>query len=173
MSARGVGIERVDRWGSWADDIWARTRDTVSFSVVRDRAMLESLYPLHDPRYLAFVVRKAGEVAGWAVAINTQMRDHGHFGNLRVATILDAQALPDEQLAVAAHVRGVLAADNADIIVTNQSHASWVAAFGLAGFLKGPSNYLLAMSKPLSEAVGDAPARVHITRGDGDGRIHL
>ena len=80
---------------------------------------------------------------------------------------------PEDAAAIAARIRTALAANGADLIVTNQSHASWVDAFARAGFLKGPSNYLLAMSRPLAQAVGDGSARVHITRGDGDGRIHL
>jgi hypothetical protein len=42
--------------------------------------------------------------------------------------------------------------------------------------VKGPSNYLLAMSKDLAAALAserDALARMHVNRGDGDGRIHL
>jgi hypothetical protein len=169
---RGLQLERVQRWGAWADALWHRTRDASSFAVVRDRATLESLYPLEDPRYLAFAARRGRDVVGWAVALDTQMRDHNHFGNLRVATILDARALAADQLPLAARLRDVFAQD-ADLIVTNQSHASWVDAFRGVGFLTGPSNYLLAMSKPLSQAIGDASARIHITRGDGDGRIHL
>jgi hypothetical protein len=29
------------------------------------------------------------------------------------------------------------------------------------------------MSKLLSQSVGDDGSRIHVTRGDGDGRIHL
>jgi len=168
-----VQLERVDRWGPWADTLWERTRDASIFSVVRDRATLDVLYPLDDRRYLAFAAHRGGDVVGWAVALNTQMRDHSHFGNLRVATMLDAQALPDAAPAVAAAVRAELSAGDTDVIVTNQSHKIWTDAVRRAGFLSGPSNYLFAMSKPLAQAVSEAPARVHVTRGDGDGRIHL
>ena len=175
VSAPGsrVQLERIDRWGPWADTVWERTRDASILSVVRDRATLEALYPLDDRRYLAFVARRGGEPVGWGVALNTQMRDHKHFGNLRVATILDAQALPGAAPPLAAALRATLSAAGADLIVTNQSHEIWTGAFRRAGFLNGPSNYLFAMSKPLAQAVSGAPARVHVTRGDGDGRIHL
>ncbi|HET9831041.1 MAG TPA: hypothetical protein VFP91_05015, partial [Vicinamibacterales bacterium] len=115
----------------------------------------------------------AGEIVGWTVALNTQMREHNHFGNLRVATVLDAMALPGAAVAVASQVRRALAADGADLVVTNQTHEQWLDAFRRSGFLSGPSNYLFAMSKVLSQSVGDAVSRVHVTRGDGDGRIHL
>jgi hypothetical protein len=80
--------------------------------------------------------------------------------------------LPGAAAAVASHVRRALAADGADLVVTNQTHACWIDAFRCAGFLNGPSNYLFAMSKLLSQSVGDAFRRIHVTRGDGDGRIH-
>jgi hypothetical protein len=172
-AARGVRFERMDRWDDWADGLWERVRGLSIFSVVRDRATLECLYPLDDPKYLAYVATQAGEIVGWTVALNTQMRDHNHFGNLRVATVLDAVALPGAAVAVASQVRRALAADGADLVVTNQTHEQWLDAFRRAGFLSGPSNYLFAMSKMLSQSVGDAVSRVHVTRGDGDGRIYL
>jgi len=170
--AREVRLERIEQWDDWADLLWERMRDTAIFSVLRDRAALEALYPLSDPKYLAYVARQGGNVVGWAVAFNTQMRNHNHFGDLRVATVLDAVALPGAAAAVASHVRRALAADGADLVVTNQTHACWIDAFRRAGFLNGPSNYLFAMSKLLSQSVGDAFRRIHVTRGDGDGRIH-
>jgi len=173
VSARGVRLERIERWDDWADRLWERTRSLSIFSVVRDRATLECLYPLDDPKYLAYVATEAGQIVGWVVALNTQMRDHNHFGNLRVATVLDAVSLPGAAVSVASQVRRALAADGAELVVTNQTHEQWVDAFRGAGFLSGPSNYLFAMSKLLSQSIGDAVSRVHLTRGDGDGRIHL
>jgi hypothetical protein len=143
------------------------------FSVLRDRATLECLYPLDDPKYLAYVARQRGDVVGWVVAVNTQMRDHNHFGNLRVATVLDAGALPSAAAAVASHMRRALAAAGAELVVTNQTHACWLHAFRRAGFLNGPSNYLFATSKRLSQSIGAGVSHIHVTRGDGDGRIHL
>jgi hypothetical protein len=173
FAAIGVRLERVERWGDWTDVLWKQTRESASFSVVRDRATLECLYPLDDPKYLAYLVRRRGEVAGWVVAVSTQMRDHSHFGNLRVATVVDAVALPEVAVPLVSQLRRLLAGGGTDLIVTNQSHERWIDAFRQAGFLAGPSNYLFATSPPLSRAIGDQPARVHITRGDGDGRIHL
>jgi hypothetical protein len=69
-----------------------------------------------------------------------------------------------------------LALQGADVVLVNHSHAAWVGTFHAAGFLDGPSNYMLGMSKKLTGALRDIPdgeSRVHVTRGDGDGRIHL
>jgi hypothetical protein len=63
-----------------------------------------------------------------------------------------------------------------ELALTNQAHRNWIGAFRRSGFLTGPSNYLLATSPELSEFL-DPPAEldplIHMTRGDGDGRIHL
>ena len=69
-----------------------------------------------------------------------------------------------------------MASRDADLVLVNHSHTAWVRAYRAAGFLNGPSNYLLAMSKKLTEIVHSVPQgddHVHVTRGDGDGRIHL
>ena len=173
FGARDLRLERIERWDDWADVLWERTRESASFSVVRDRATLECLYPLDDPKYFAYLLYKRAEIAGWAVALDTQMHEHSYFGNLRVATLLDVMALPEVAAPFVSQLRRQLAAGGADLIVTNQSHERWLGAFRRAGFLSGPSNYLLAMSPPLSRAIGDQTDRVHITRGDGDGRVHL
>ena len=45
-----------------------------------------------------------------------------------------------------------------------------------AGFLSGPSNFLLTISPALTQVLKAAPVEdrdVHINRGDGDGPINL
>lgn len=68
-----------------------------------------------------------------------------------------------------------LAGDGADLVISNQMHAEMQAAFRQAGFCRGPSNYQLGMSPPLTERVraGGGEDAIHLTRGDGDGRMHL
>ena len=104
------------------------------------------------------------------------MKDHKYFGNLRVATLLDGMALPDARREVVSQVSGALVREGAELLVTNQSHTAWVRAFRSAGYLAGPSNYILALSKQLAAEIAEQPeglARMHFTRGDGDGRGHL
>ena len=64
----------------------------------------------------------------------------------------------------------------ADLIVSNQSHIFWKKAFKINSFINGPSNYVFASSKILSEKLEidqKLEDRMHITRGDGDGPINL
>ncbi len=176
LAARGCTIEKVEEWGSWADDVWGQFRPMCSFSVTRDRETLASLYPLGDGRITAYLIRRGGEALGWAATMNTAMRNHKYFGNLRVGTILDCVAPADGMRACAALATKTLARQGADLVVTNQSHAEIVKVFRKTGFLRGPSNYILAMSKGLSEMISGQPQgkdRMHFTRGDSDGRINL
>ena len=69
-----------------------------------------------------------------------------------------------------------LRAERVDIIVTNQSLGTIRASLLDAGFLSGPSNYLLAASTALMALAPPLDAelgRLHFTRGDGDGPINL
>lgn len=171
--SRGYAAERITRWDSWADRLWLETRALYSFAVQRDGAGLDVLYPLHDDRYIAVAVRRRRDIVGWAVGVRTAMQRHPHFGDLTVATMLDAVALPDCVPAVA-HLASTIIARDADLVVSNQSHRLWRAGLSACGFLPGPSNYLLATSQPLSGAIADKGwPNVHVVRGDGDGRIHL
>ncbi len=175
VSADGT-IRRVAEWGGWADEIWERCREHCSFAVARDRRTLESLYPVDDSRTKILLVERKGEAVGWSVCFNAPMENHRHFGNLQVSSILDCLAVPDAMATAAILTDRAMAAQSADLVLVNHSHAVWVEAFRAAGFLTGPSNYMLAMSKKLTQALRSAPdgeSRVHITRGDGDGRIHL
>jgi hypothetical protein len=176
LAAWGCTIEKVEEWGSWADDVWDRFRRMCSFSVARDRETLAALYPLGEGKITAYLIRRGGEALGWAATMNTAMSNHKYFGNLRVGTILDCVAPADGMRACAALATKALARQGADLVVTNQSHAEIVKVFRQTGFLSAPSNYILAMSKGLSEEISRQPQgkdRMHFTRGDSDGRIHL
>ncbi len=169
-------VSREGSWGPWADEIWDSYRESCSFAVKRDRRTLNSLYPAEDPRLQILVVERDEKTVGWALCANTRFTNHQHFGNLRVGSLLDCVAIPDAMELTAVLADNELSSAGADLVLVNQSHAEWIRAFRSSGFLPGPSNYLLAMSKRLTEAVRSVQGgdqRVHITRGDGDGRIHL
>jgi len=169
-------IRQVNEWGDWADEIWQRCRDGCSFAVMRDRRTLASLYPASDSNLRIYVIERIKQPVGWSACLNTRLENHRHFGDLQVGSILDCLAEPGAMATTAILTDGELATQGADLVLVNHSHKVWVEAFGSAGFLSGPSNYMLAISKKLTEAVRTVPDgdnRIHVTRGDGDGRIHL
>lgn len=163
-------------FGPWADEVWSKCKDKYSLVAVRDSAMLNMVYPSSDPRFLRLLVSREGEPQGWAVMLDTQMSGHKHFGNMRVGSIVDCLAEPEMAGLVVRYATSFLERRGVDLIVSNQANSAWGKAFLGAGYLDGPSNFILALSpmlvahlQPL-EAVGE---QIHMNRGDGDGPIHL
>jgi hypothetical protein len=175
MSSNGLTIEPVQEWGGWVDDLWALYRGECSFAVSRDLKTVRELYPLDD-RDRGYLVRRKGQPVAWMATRITRMRGHKQFGDLCVATVLDGVALPDAMRGAVSLVSRAMARDGADLLVTNQSHMRWVEAYRAAGYLPGPSNYILALSRQLAAEIAaqpDGASRMHFTRGDSDGRCHL
>ena len=169
-------IRQVTTWGDWADEIWQCCRAGCSFAVQRDRRTLESLYPTSDPKTKILLIERHGNPVGWSVCFNARLSNHRHFGNLQLASILDCMAQAEAMIATAVLTDREMSSQGADLVVVNHGHADWVKTFRSAGFLSGPSNYLLAMTKRMTELVLAVPHgadHIHVTRGDGDGRIHL
>ena len=173
---RGVRLRAIPlrRWEPWVDEVWLSARSNCSMVGVRNTTTLEDLYPSHG-REIRLCLEDAGRPIGWAVILDTEMRGDRHFGDLRVGTVVDCLTMRGYEQSAATAIARVFEERQVDLVITNQSHDQWIAAFRRAGFLAGPSNYLLATSKAMTELVShpDATARIHLTRGDGDGRIHL
>jgi hypothetical protein len=176
---RSAGDERVESivgFSSWADDLWDQCRSRYDMIAVRDSRTLNILYPAGNSRFLCYKVHGDKQLLGWAVLLDTQMHDNKYFGNLRVGSIVDCAALPESAFHVIRGATRVLKERGVDLIVSNQLHSAWSIALRDAGFLQGPSNFLFAVSKELSNLLQPFQARVsqiHMTRGDGDGPIHL
>jgi hypothetical protein len=165
----------VEQWGPWVDEIWEAVRGSCAFAVARDFRTLVDLYPPTETRLLRYAIRRGGQTIGWAAAYDTVMQNSKFFGNLRVATILDCVARPEDLAMSIATVSDALNARGVELIISNQSHTMWQNAFRQCGFREGPSNYCLGMSKAIAESVraGLGEQAVYLTRGDGDGRMHL
>jgi len=176
---RGACKERAELvrgFSGWADDLWTACKTPYAMIAVRDSETLNILYPASSNRFLCYKVTRGNTVLGWAVLLDTQMRDNKHFGNLRVGSIVDCLASPEQALGVVRAATQVLEARGADLIVSNQSHATWCAALQSAGFLQGPSNFRFAASRELSKLLDPLPttmAQIHLTRGDGAGPVNL
>jgi len=161
--------EMPNTFSSWAGEVWQRARDSYAMIAQRDAATLDALYPSSDARFQR--VRTSG---GWAVLLNTQMRDHKQFGDMRVGSIVDCLAPPGQAGDVMRAATAVLENSGVDLIISNQLYQAWSRALHDAGFRAGPSNYLLALSPALAALAGDAADHdFHFNRGDGDGPIHL
>jgi hypothetical protein len=172
---RSISSTVVETFGPWADEVWARSRAAYRLIAARTSEMLNVLYAGNRP-FIRIRVHRGDEVVGWAVALDTQMRDSKYFGSLRVGSIVDALAPPGKAAAVVQAATTALESRGVDLIVSNQSHRAWTAALEGAGFLHGPSNFIAAVSKPLADLLQPFDAArdaIHITRGDGDGPVNL
>ena len=167
-----AGVEIVTEFAPWADELWARCHADYTMVAARDGGTLNVLYPPASARFIKVRVGKLG----WAVLLDTPMRRHKYFGDMRVGTIADCFAAPSDATAVTAAATSVLRARGVDLIVSNQSSAAWCRALEQNGYRAGPSNFVFAASKKLAahlEPFDQTVQRVHMTRGDGDGPIHL
>jgi hypothetical protein len=114
--------------------------------------------------------------AAWVQMLECQSRDRSYFGEMRVAALVDGVGPP---AAIPSLVHSAVQAARerkADMVISNQMHQDWTSALKAAGFWRGPSNYLMALSKGLRklvEPLDEAIPRIHFNRGDGDGRVNL
>ena len=160
----------VGEFSDWADQVWQGAKDSVSMSALRDGNTLRLLYPPASAHLTRVRVSRNGKVVGWAV-VGERRRDQ-KFGDMRVGSIVDCWALPENGVAVVRAATEALEKDGVDLIVTNQAHRDWCRAFRSSGFLEGPSTFVLALSKKLVELVQPFEEKqpwFHVTRADGDG----
>lgn len=172
----GIISESVDRFSSWADEIWKQARNQYAMIAVRDALILNRLYPPGNKRFIRIKVLQQGKVIGWAVILSTKMNGHKFFGDMRVGSVVDCLALPGKEWQIVAAATGQLEHHGVDIIVTNQLHRSWCKAFVKNGYLSGPSNFIFSASQELANKLHPFEinvSRVHMTRGDGDGPYNL
>jgi hypothetical protein len=171
----GFQFARVAGFDDIADEVWRRYRGEYRLVGRRDAATLARLYNPVERDYLKFVLRQGEEAKGWVVAVDTAMTGHKYFGDLRVATIVDCFGDPATSVPLMAMASRALAARGVDLIISNQSSEIWTNALRQVGFLSQPSNFFFAASPPLAKALGgvDSLTAFHLTRGDGDGPIHL
>jgi len=169
-STTEVDVEFSD----WADELWNQAKESVSFATVRDASTLRLLYPTNFSSNIASTRRlrisRNGSAIGWAII--GQRRKDPKFGEMRVGSIVDCWAAPENAPTVIRAATRALERDGVDLIVSNQSHHAWCGALEKAGFLKGPSTFIFAASKKLTELLQplkESPPAFHITRADGDG----
>lgn len=160
----------VPTFENWTNNVWQRGKSQYSMTAVRDSTLLKTLYPPSETHFIRLQVDRNGAAVGWAVVAERGLRPR--FGNLRVGSVVDCFAAPEDAPMVAHAATNALKQNAFDMLVTNQSNAAWGKAFEHCGFLKGPSNFLFAASPQLSELLKPfdlLKVQTHFTRGDGDG----
>jgi len=175
-SDAALSVEHAGEFSAWADELWWRCRDRYSMVAVRDSSVLNVLYPATDAKFIRLKILDGHRVAGWAILLDSVMSDDKYFGNMRVGSIVDCLALPEDANKVVGAAVRVLEKRGVDLLLSNQSHPAWGRGLKLAGFLEGPSNFLLTTSQQLTRLLDEedpSSGGIHLNRGDGDGPIHL
>ena len=171
-----LSFEVVESFANWADELWQQCKDKYAMVAVRDKQTLNILYQGESKRFIRLRILQNNHVIGWAVVLDTPMTNHKQFGNMRVGSIADCLALPQNASQVVAAATRFLEKAGVDIIVSNQSYLSWCHAFKSAGFIDGPSNFIFAASKELAKRLtpfDSNKTKAHLNRGDGDGPMRL
>ena len=156
--------------GDALQSVWEQSRQSCSLTAVRDASALRILYPPEQTHLTRLLVKRNGSPIGWAIV--GERRKDAKYGDMRVGSVVDCFALPGENLSIVRCATKTLERQGFDLILSNQSHLAWCAAFKAAGYLSGPSTFLFAASKKLAGLLApfdENRPRMHLTRSDGDG----
>ena len=173
---KDITAEAVDEFSDRADDVWRRAKGEYGMTAVRDAETLRILYPRQTEKFIRLKISDRSRPIGWAVMLDTHCSGHKHFGDMRLGSIVDCFSATAEAGKVVGAARWWLESRGVDLIVSNQSHTAWRHGLRQSGFFQGPTNFIFATSKNLTELLrqrGVTDDDLHINRGDGDGPINL
>ena len=166
----------VSAFDGVADAVFSANTDAYLLVADRSEEALRRIYPADESGYIRLAIVRGERVVGWAVVLDAEMKGNKYFGNMRVGSIADCFAAPEDAPFVVAAADAHLTERGVDIVVANQFHPVWGDAFKAAGYERGPSNFFFYFSEELGERLDAIPAwqqGVHLNRGDGEGPGHL
>ncbi len=168
----GEGVVVPD-FGAWADELWERCKHRYSALAVRDSASMNALAPpVGWPPVTRIVVERGGQVIGWALVMDTRMRNDSRFGDLHVGCVVDCLADPSDAGEVVAAATRALRTRDVDMIAANQAHPAWIRGFRENGYAILPNRRLFAASpalRQLLEPFAETARGLHLTNMDGHG----
>lgn len=153
-----ASAEVVGAFGGWADELWERCKGRYDAIALRDAASMNMLVPREHttdewPAPTRLRVVKGGRVIGFAVTVERRTRRDPRFGDLRVGMIADCFGLPEDAGEIVHAAFDHLRAAGAELVIANQAHPGWVAAFTDSGFLALPGRRLFCASPELERAL--------------------
>jgi len=170
---RAPRFEVVDRFGDWADALWERCRDAYAAIGLRDADTLNALLPQAGwPAAIRLRVYRGGETIGWAAVMDNALAGDPRFGSMRVGSLVDCLALPEDAPLVVAAADRFLRARGVHMIGSNQAHPRWIEAFEANGYVILPKRRYFAMSPDLFRALApfeQVSQGLHLTNLDGHG----
>jgi len=169
----GLEAEVVERFGDWADELWQRSMGCYRLIALRDQATLNAVMPPGGwPPAIRLRVKREGGDIGWAAVMDNQLHDDARFGDLRVGTVIDCLALPEDADDVIAAATRFLATRGVDVLCSNQSHPRWIEAFARSGYVILRNRRYFVASPQLQQAMEpmeEARRGMHLTNLDGHG----
>ncbi len=169
--------KRFERFEDWADSIWKNSKTKYTLLADRSAKYLNAIYPDNDKTLINLKIIFKKKIIGWCVLKKTRVSNHKQFGNMFLGSIVDCLCLDGYEKIIISCANDYLMKNNVDLIVTNQSSKSFCASLQKNGFIKGPSNFVLALSKYFHKNIsGELKQNMnsfHFNRGDSDGRINL
>jgi hypothetical protein len=169
-------VHEVPRFEGSVDELFEEKSPFYSLVGDRRARVLNTLYSEDDERCIRILVERDERLVGWALLLDSAMTDHKYFGDMRVGTLADCFAAPEDAPAVAAAADDVLTRRGVDLVVSNQLHPAWCKALESAGYELGPSNFFFYSSEALADDLSDQPdweRGIHMNRGDGEGPGNL
>ena len=169
-----IVVEEIEVFDQDLNSVWKNAKQYSSFIAVRNCEYLKTLYS--DKRFIKLKFFDNNKIVGWSVSLCTQLDDHKQFGHMRLGSIVDCLSLKGYEKSIISKTSEMLKKKGVDLIVSNQSHIFWKNALKTNSFINGPSNFIFASSKVLSDKLmSNIKSRdhIHLTRGDGDGPINL
>ena len=171
-----VSMEEVTAFGGWADEIWESSRRSFVLIAPRDSGTLNTRYPPKERQFLKLKFSQEGRAIGWALVLDTKMRANNYFGDSRVGAIVDCLSAPSNASKIISGATSYLCGRGVDLVVSNHTNRDWRDGFCRAGFLRGPTNYVFALSPEVAKRVEPFDANFggfFVSRGDGAGPERL
>jgi len=165
--------EEVAEFGDWADEVWNRSAGHYSFMAVRDAKTMNILLPARGwLKAIRLRVVENDQVVGWAVVLDNQMNADKRFGSMRLGTIIDFLAPPEDAHRVISAALSFLEKRGVDMVCANLSNPDWIQGFVANGFVVLENRRFFAISKALEDELGpmkETFSGMHLTLLDGDG----
>lgn len=163
----------IQKFSDWSNDIWNKSKTQYDLIAKRDCNNLNVLYA-NNKNLIRLKIKKGHQTYGWCILKKSKLKNHNHFGDMQLGTIIDFLSLPKYEKNVVQAALYYFKENKVDLIVTNQANKKFINILQNYGFFKGPSNFDFAVSKSLSGELQNSNAnKFHINRGDGDGPINL
>jgi len=172
----GLRVKRVARFDGALDEFWQAYSKGISFSLVRDSAQINSMFPDCIMEFEKLALYAGGRLVGFSVLLVPTAENARRFAGIRVATLVEFCILDEDIENAAAALRAYLSDKDLDAVIVNASHGHTLRILKTCGFFERATNMYLATSKTLQALLDERNICLNdmvITRTDGDGPIGL